>query len=171
MLSYLADYETWWGPLRLFRYISFRAMGGAATGLFLGMLVAPHIIASLRAFKAAQVIRSAEQVGRLAELHGNKKDTPTMGGFIVFFAVVVSTFLWARLNIYVVVALIVYTGLTLIGFLDDYLIIKRRNTKGLPGRMKLLAQGVLSHVALVLLIPCCSCFFTLSWRVPATRST
>lgn len=152
MLSYLADYESLWGPLRLFRYISFRAMGGAATALFLGMLVAPHIIAHLRAFKVAQVIRSAEEVGRLAELHGKKKDTPTMGGLIVFFAVVVSTFLWARLNIYVVVALVVYTGLTAIGFLDDYLIIKRRSTKGLPGRLKLLAQGVLTVIAVVLLV-------------------
>jgi phospho-N-acetylmuramoyl-pentapeptide-transferase len=152
MLSYLADYESLLGPLRLFRYISFRAMGGAATALFLGMLVAPHIIASLRVFKAAQVIRSAEEVGRLAELHGKKKDTPTMGGLIVFFAVVVSTLLWAKLNIFVVVALIVYSGLTVIGFIDDYLIIKRRNTKGLPGRMKLLAQGVLTLAALALLL-------------------
>ena len=152
MLSYLADYEQLFGPLRLFRYISFRAMGGAATALVFGMVIAPFIIAELRTLKARQVLRSAEEVGRLAELHGKKKDTPTMGGLIVFFSLTLSTLLWARLNIFVITALVVYTGLTLIGLLDDYLIIKRSNTRGLPGRLKLLAQGGLTLVALALLL-------------------
>ena len=75
-----------------------------------------------------------------------------MGGLIVFVAVVGSTILWAQLNIYVVTALTVFTGLTVIGFLDDYLIIKRRTSKGLSGRMKLLGQAVLTLLALVLLL-------------------
>ncbi|MEX0326719.1 MAG: phospho-N-acetylmuramoyl-pentapeptide-transferase [Puniceicoccaceae bacterium] len=152
MLSYLADLESIWGPLRLFRYISFRAMGGAATAMMLGMLIAPFLIARLKALKVQQVLRSAEEVGRLADLHNSKKNTPTMGGLIVFVAVVGSTLLWAQLNIYVVTALVVFTGLTIIGFLDDYLIIKRRTSKGLSGRMKLLGQAVLTLLALLLLL-------------------
>jgi phospho-N-acetylmuramoyl-pentapeptide-transferase len=152
MLSYLADLETLWGPLRLFRYISFRAMGGAATAMLTGMLIAPFLIARLKALKVQQVLRTAEEVGRLADLHNSKKDTPTMGGLIVYVAVMVSTLLWARLNIYVLTALTVYTGLTIIGFLDDYLIIKRRTSKGLSGRMKLLGQAVLTLVALAMLL-------------------
>ncbi len=152
MLSYLADWETIWGPLRLFRYISFRAMGGSATALTLGMLLAPYIIGRLKAFKLRQIIRTSEEVGRLADLHNNKKDTPTMGGLIVFFSVFSSTVLWARPNIYVVTALVVYTGLTIIGLLDDYLNIKRKNSKGLSGRMKLLGQAVLTLVAMVMLL-------------------
>ncbi|MEX0330013.1 MAG: phospho-N-acetylmuramoyl-pentapeptide-transferase [Puniceicoccaceae bacterium] len=152
MLSYLADLESIWGPLRLFRYISFRAMGGAATAMMLGMLIAPFLIARLKALKVQQVLRSAEEVGRLADLHNSKKNTPTMGGLIVFVAVAVSTLLWAQLNIYVVTALVVFTGLTIIGFLDDYLIIKRRTSKGLSGRMKLLGQAILTLLALLLLL-------------------
>jgi phospho-N-acetylmuramoyl-pentapeptide-transferase len=48
MLSYLADFESLWGPLRLFRYISLRAMGGAATAMMIGMLLAPYVIERLR---------------------------------------------------------------------------------------------------------------------------
>jgi phospho-N-acetylmuramoyl-pentapeptide-transferase len=151
MLSYLADLEALWGPLRLFRYISFRAMGGAGTALVVGMIIAPIIIARLRAIKAKQIMRSAEQVGKLADLHNKKQGTPTMGGLIVFISVVFSTLLWAKWNIFIMTGLTVYAGLTVIGFLDDYLKISRRNTKGLPGRLKLLGQAVLTVVALGML--------------------
>ncbi len=164
-MSYLADYESIWGPLRLFRYISFRAMGGAATAMAVGMVIAPYVIARLRALKAGQVFRTADEVGKLADLHNSKKDTPTMGGLIVFFAVVVSTLLWARLNIYVATAMVVYTGLTIIGFVDDFLIIKRKSSKGLSGRMKLFGQGLLTVIALVLLLshPDSSTFIRQLW--------
>ncbi|MEX0320762.1 MAG: phospho-N-acetylmuramoyl-pentapeptide-transferase [Puniceicoccaceae bacterium] len=152
MLSYLADLESYWGPLRLFRYISFRAMGGAATAMTLGMILAPFIIGRLKAFKLRQIIRTSEEVGKLADLHNNKKDTPTMGGLIVFFSVFISTVLWAQPNIYVITALVVYTGLTIIGLLDDYLNIKRKTSKGLSGRMKLFGQAVLTLVAMVMLL-------------------
>jgi len=152
MLSYLADFESLWGPLRLFRYISFRAMGGASTALVFGMIIAPFIIERLRQIKARQVLRSAEEVGKLADLHNSKQGTPTMGGLIVFISVVGSTLLWAQLNIYIVTALMVYSGLTVIGFLDDYLKITRRNSKGLPGRYKLASQGILTAIALFMLL-------------------
>jgi phospho-N-acetylmuramoyl-pentapeptide-transferase len=152
MLSYLADFEALWGPLRLFRYISFRAMGGAGTALVIGMVIAPLIINRLREIKARQTMRTAEQVGKLADLHLSKQGTPTMGGLIVFVAVVTSTLLWAKWNIFILTALVVYAGLTVIGFLDDYLKISRRNTKGLPGKLKLLGQAVLTVVALVMLL-------------------
>lgn len=152
MLSYLADFESLWGPLRLFRYISLRAMGGAATAMMIGMLLAPYVIERLRALKAGQVFRTAEEVGRLADLHNSKKDTPTMGGLIVFFSVLISTLLWAKLNVFVLTALMVYTGLTIIGFVDDFLIIKRKTSKGLSGKAKLAWQGVLTVAALALLL-------------------
>ena len=152
MLSYLAEYESIWGPLRLFRYISFRAMGGAATALILGMALAPFMIRQLSLIKARQVMREATEVGRLADLHNKKQGTPTMGGLIVFVSVVVSTLLWAEWNIFILTALVVFTGLTLIGFLDDFLKISKRTSKGLPGRYKLFAQGLLTVMALGLLL-------------------
>jgi len=127
-------------------------MGGASTALVFGMIIAPFIIERLRQIKARQVLRSAEEVGKLADLHNSKQGTPTMGGLIVFISVVGSTLLWAQLNIYIVTALMVYSGLTVIGFLDDYLKITRRNSKGLPGRYKLASQGILTAIALFMLL-------------------
>jgi phospho-N-acetylmuramoyl-pentapeptide-transferase len=152
MLSYLGDLESLWGPLRLFRYISFRAMGGAATALAVGMVIAPMIIRILQRIKARQVMRDAGEVGRLADLHGKKQGTPTMGGLIVFIAVLTSTLLWARWNIYVITALVVYAGLTAIGFLDDFLKVTQSTSRGLPGRYKLLGQALLTAAALWMLL-------------------
>jgi phospho-N-acetylmuramoyl-pentapeptide-transferase len=148
MISYLAEFEGVFGPLRLFRYITVRSMGGAATAFLIGMWLAPWMIARLRAFKLNQSLRTAEQVGALAALHSEKKKTPTMGGLIIFIAVAGSILLWARWNVYVGVALMVYAGLTVIGFADDYLKVRHRNSRGLPGRYKLLGQFALSIAAL-----------------------
>ena len=152
MLTALAQWEEFWGPLRLFRFLSFRSVGGAATALGLGILFAPWMIARLRDVKAAQTFRDASEIGKLAELHEGKKGTPTMGGLIIYFSVVISTLLWADWNIFVFTALLVYTGLTIIGGWDDYLKISRRHSGGLPGRYKLGGQGLLTVAALVLLL-------------------
>jgi phospho-N-acetylmuramoyl-pentapeptide-transferase len=152
MLSELAEYAEWFGPLRLFRYISFRAIGGAATAIVLGMLLAPPIIRILRALKMRQVFRDESQVGGLARLHGGKLGTPTMGGLIIYAAVTISTLLWARWNVFTATALLVYSALTLLGAADDLLKITRRNSRGLPGRFKLLAQAALTVVTLWILL-------------------
>jgi phospho-N-acetylmuramoyl-pentapeptide-transferase len=75
-----------------------------------------------------------------------------MGGLMICVAVVASSLLWARPNIYVYTALIIYLGLTVIGFLDDYLKVSKANSKGLPGRWKLLGQAILTVIALVCLL-------------------
>lgn len=79
MLSELAQFESLFGPLRLFRFITFRSVGGAATALFLGMMLAPWLIARLRQLKANQSFRSREEVGQLADLHADKKRDPDDG--------------------------------------------------------------------------------------------
>lgn len=152
MLTYLAEWESVWGPFRLFRFISFRSMGGAATALVIGLLIAPALIQFLRRVKAGQVFRKAEEVGQLAELHKKKQGTPTMGGLIVYISVVISTLLWAQGNVFIWTALLVYTGLTCIGFADDYQKIVLRNSKGLAGRWKLLGQALVTVVALAVLL-------------------
>lgn len=149
-LQYLSDDA--YGPLRLFRYITVRSMGAAATALLISFVLGPYIIRKLRAFKAAQAFRDASEVGKLAELHAKKVGTPTMGGLMIFFSVFVSVFLWARPNIYVLTAMIVYVGLTLVGFLDDYLKVSRHNSKGLAGRYKLIGQGVLTLLVMWMLL-------------------
>jgi|TARA_B110000037_G_scaffold220312_1_gene287760 phospho-N-acetylmuramoyl-pentapeptide-transferase len=152
MLSHLAEFEELFGPLRLFRYISVRSVGGAATALIFGLWLAPLIIELLTRFKARQAFRDAQEVGRLAELHGKKVGTPTMGGLIIFISVLVSTLLWARWNVFVLGSMFVYAGLTVVGFLDDYSKVRSKKSDGLKGRYKLLAQAVITLVGLIVFL-------------------
>jgi phospho-N-acetylmuramoyl-pentapeptide-transferase len=79
-----------------------------------------------------------------------KKGTPTMGGFLILLALSLSTLLWADLsNAYVWIVLLVTLLYGLIGFADDYLKVSKRNTKGLPGKLKLLGQVVVATIAAV----------------------
>ncbi|MEM9227758.1 MAG: phospho-N-acetylmuramoyl-pentapeptide-transferase, partial [Verrucomicrobiota bacterium] len=152
MLSYLAELSDVFGPLRLFRFLTFRAVMGAGTAVLVGFVVAPWIFARLRRLKLAQSLRGKDEVGKLAELHEGKKGTPTMGGLMIYVAVMVAAVLWAEPNLYVFVVLLVYSGLTAIGFIDDYLKVSKKNSKGLSSRWKLTGQGLLTLVALGILL-------------------
>jgi phospho-N-acetylmuramoyl-pentapeptide-transferase len=152
MLSYLADFEQYWGPLRLFRYITFRALFGSATALVFGFLVAGPLINRLRQFKLHQALRDESEVGSLANLHAGKKNTPTMGGLMIYFSVTLSTVLWAAPNVFVITALAVYTGLTVLGFLDDYAKVTKRTSAGLNMKQKLFWQTLITVAALSFLL-------------------
>ena len=152
MLSYLQFGEDFFGPLRLFQFISIRAIFAGVTALFLGFLFGPLIIRALQSFGARQAFREKEEVGELAELHEGKAKTPTMGGLLIFGSVFLSTLLWAEPNVYVVTAMVTYLLLTLVGFADDYLKISKRNSKGLPGKLKLLGQLITVLAALYFLL-------------------
>ena len=121
MLSYLQFWESYFGPLRLFQFISIRAILAGITALALGFIIGPKLIRFLQNFGARQAFRGKEEVGDLAVLHEGKAKTPTMGGLLIFFSVSLSVLLWAEPNVYVVTSLVTYFLLTLVGFLDDYL--------------------------------------------------
>jgi phospho-N-acetylmuramoyl-pentapeptide-transferase len=91
-------------------------------------------------------------VGELADLHLSKEKTPTMGGLLICLSVVVSSLLWAEPNVYVISALVVFLMLTIVGFADDYLKVAKKNSGGLPGKMKLLGQGVTTLVVCFILL-------------------
>lgn len=152
MLHHLSELYSIWGPFRLFGYITFRCALGAMTSVVIGFILAPWILNKLRTLKLSQSFRDASTVGRLADLHSSKKNTPTMGGILIFLSVMPSILLWVKLNVYVIVALIVYSGLTLIGFLDDYLKVTKKNSKGLDSKWKLAGQGLLTLVSVGLLL-------------------
>lgn len=152
MLSYLADFEQYWGPFRLFRYITFRALFGSTTALILGFVIAGPLLSYLREFKLHQALRDKSEVGSLAELHAGKKNTPTMGGLMIYFSVTISTFLWAIPNVFVLTALGVYTGLTILGFMDDYAKVTQKNSAGLNKKQKLIWQTLITVGALSLLL-------------------
>jgi phospho-N-acetylmuramoyl-pentapeptide-transferase len=122
--------------------------------LALGFWFGPWLFAKLRLLHAEQSLRTQDEVGKLAELHASKSQTPTMGGLIICASVVVSTVLWAQPNVYVYTGLLIYLGLTAIGFLDDYLKVVKQNSRGLSGRWKLLGQAVLTGIALLVLLTC-----------------
>ena len=152
MLSYLQLGEEFFGPLRLFQFISVRAILAGITALFFGFFLGPKLISLLRDFGAKQAFRDRDEVGELANLHEGKAKTPTMGGFLIFGSVIFSTLLWADPNIYVITAMLVYAVLTVVGFLDDFLKISKKNSKGLAGRYKLIGQLIATGLALFLLL-------------------
>lgn len=141
MLSYLADFESFFGPLRLFRYLSLRIAFCGLTSMMIGFFVGPWIIAKLKQFKMKQMLRTHDEVGVLADLTKGKSETPTMGGLIICIAVTLSVFLWAKPNVYVYTSLFVYLGLTFVGFMDDYLKVFKQNSKGLSSAKKNIRSG------------------------------
>lgn len=130
----------------LFTYITFRTGAAILTSLIICFIIAPKMIRALRAWKAqGQPIREDGP-----ESHFKKAGTPTMGGLMILISMSVSTLLWADLtNIYVWFALLVTVGYGAIGFADDYLKLSKRNPKGLPGKLKLLAQFGIGFIAAV----------------------
>ncbi len=110
--------------------------------------LAPWLFARLKQLKMAEGVRDASEFRELAEKHSGKKNTPTMGGLLIYLGVLPTVLIFAEWNVYVMVALLVYTGLTVIGFTDDYLKVVKKNKEGLSGRWKLIGQGLLSFAAL-----------------------
>ncbi len=121
----------------LFRYLTFRTGGALMTGLIISFVFGPWLIRRLKSRQGAgQPIRDDGP-----EAHFAKRGTPTMGGLMILIGVLFSTLLWANLtNAYVWIVMLVTTGFGLIGFFDDYLKLTKRNSRGLPGRIKLIFQ-------------------------------
>ena len=152
MLSYLQYAEDWFGPLRLFQFISVRAIFAGVSALVIGFFLGPRVIRFLKDFGARQAFRDKNEVGELADLHEQKAKTPTMGGLLIFGSVFISILLWAEPNVYVITALVTYSMLTVLGFADDFLKVSKKNSKGLPGRFKLLGQFITTAIALYILL-------------------
>lgn len=150
MLSYFADYESIFGPLRVFRSQTFRTVGAAVTAALIGFLIGPWLIAKLRKLKFGQTYDD-DRTGDLAQRF-DKKNTPTMGGLLIFVAVFFSSFLWAAPKIWVIVALFVYTALTAVGFRDDWLKVVHKNRHGISSREKIFWQTLVTIVSLAVLL-------------------
>jgi len=131
----------------LFRYITFRTAGATLTALLISLILGPLIIRKLR---SAQVCERIRQEG--PSTHKVKEGTPTMGGLIILFAVVIPTLLWADLtNAYIRLILLVTVWMGLIGFMDDYLKAIKHQPKGMVGKKKLAGQVALGLLLGILL--------------------
>ncbi len=133
--------------VNFFRYPSARILLSAVMALLLSIWLGPSFIRRLRALAIGQEVRDDGPQGHLA-----KQGTPTMGGTLILFCITVPTVLWADLsNVYVWFVLIILLGYGLVGFIDDYRKVALKNTKGLPGRYKIVGQLVIGAVALAFL--------------------
>ncbi|MBK6466442.1 MAG: phospho-N-acetylmuramoyl-pentapeptide-transferase [Rhodobacter sp.] len=144
MLYWLADLSPDGGFFNLFRYITFRAGGAFATALLFGFIFGRPLIDLLRRKQGkGQPIRDDGP-----QSHFSKAGTPTMGGLLILSALMVSTLLWARLDIaYVWIVVLVTLGFGIIGFADDYAKVTRQNTKGVSSRVRFFLGLVIAGLA------------------------
>ena len=120
----------------LFQYISFRAAMALITSLIISIVFGKRIINLLRKQQIGETVRDLGLQGQL-----EKSGTPTMGGLIILSAIFFPTLLFAKLdNIYVITMLVATIWLGLIGFLDDYIKVFKKNKEGLKGRFKIVGQ-------------------------------
>ena len=139
--------EHYFGPLRLFDYITFRTIMAALTALFVALFCGPAMIRRLTALKAGQVVRSDGP-----QTHLSKAGTPTMGGTLILAAIVAATLVWGDLESrYLWVVLLVTLACGAIGFYDDYRKLVLKDPHGLPARWKYLAQSVVGLAAALFL--------------------
>ena len=133
--------------LNLFKYLTFRTGGAVLTSLLISFAIGGKLIAILKLKQGkGQPIRDDGPESHLI----TKVGTPTMGGLLIIFSLLVSTLLWADLNSGFIWNIILVTiGFGIIGFIDDYLKVTKRNHKGLNGKIKLLAEIFIATIAVV----------------------
>jgi phospho-N-acetylmuramoyl-pentapeptide-transferase len=147
MMYYLHRLSDHFIGFNVFLYVTFRAIAAAVTAFVGTLMFGNFIIRMLIALKLGQPIRGAAEVHRLAELHGVKQGTPTMGGVLVIGAVFVASVMWARLdNQFVWLALFSMVYLGGLGFADDYLKVTKKKSDGISGRIKLVCQIALAAI-------------------------
>ncbi len=144
MLYYLHEFSDAIGCLRVFQYITVRAVAGAGTAFILSLALGPWLIRRLGRLCSGDAGRYQGDAPRLDALHGElKKRTPTMGGLLIIGSIIAACLLWAILtNLLVWIALLTLCVMGLIGFADDYLKITRPGSKGLRPLKKLFFQSL-----------------------------
>ena len=141
MLYYLAlQFMPHFGALNVFTYHTVRSGGALMTGFLFSLAVGPRLIRWLQQLKIGQYIKQ-EHVDDLHELHKGKAGTPTMGGLLIIISTVFSLLLWSTLtNRLLLVATGVLCLMGLVGFLDDFIKLRRKHNDGLSARTKLVGQ-------------------------------
>ena len=141
MLVWLADWLTQFDAgFNVFSYLTLRAILSTLTALLIAILIGPKMIRYLQRMQIGQTIRDDGP-----QSHLSKSGTPTMGGLLILAAIVISVLMWADLsNRYVLVTLTVVVSYGIIGFVDDYRKVIRKDSKGLIARWKYFWQSVVA---------------------------
>lgn len=150
-------------PFRIFQYATFRTAMASLTAVTIFVLFGPWFIARLRKFQIGQHIREDGP-----QSHHKKAGTPTMGGLLICASIVISTLLWAKLDVPAVwVALTGLVTFGAIGFWDDYAKIKRKRSLGLTARQKFALETLAAIIVAVLLLGMnASRLYTMEINVP-----
>ena len=150
-------YELLHWRVNLFNYVTFRAFAAAGTAFVLSLMLGRRMIAWLRAMRVGQMERDGREMAIIG--HGKKAGTPTMGGLLILFTTTVAALLWGDLGNaqlwLVVVTMLLMGG---VGFLDDWLKLRRGKSDGLSEWQKLVLQGAIALGA-----------FAVIWWIPETR--
>jgi phospho-N-acetylmuramoyl-pentapeptide-transferase len=144
LYNLLYPYADQFAVLNLFKYLTFRTGGAILTAMIISFLIGPTVIRTLKKRqKKGQPIRSDGP-----ETHLKKSGTPTMGGIMIIFSVMISTLLWVDIyNPYMWVVLGVFLGFGAIGFADDYSKLTKTSHKGVPGKLRLFLEVMIALVA------------------------
>ncbi|MGX5913186.1 phospho-N-acetylmuramoyl-pentapeptide-transferase [Aliidiomarina sp. Khilg15.8] len=148
MLVWLADYLQFYVTgFNVVQYLTMRVILGILTALMLSLWLGPKVIRGLRHLQVGQTVRDDGP-----QSHLSKTGTPTMGGLLILMSIFVSVLLWADLsNRYVWVTLTVIGGFGLVGFIDDYRKVVRKDAGGLAARWKYFWQSAIAGVVAVYL--------------------
>ncbi len=151
LIEFLKEYAGITVPA-VFSYYSTRILLAALTSLLLSIFLGPFFIRKLYEMKIGQTIRK-EECPLLGKLHEKKQNTPTMGGILILFSMLISLILWMDLtHVFTLILFVTTLFLGLIGGRDDYLKLKYKNTKGMSAKGKLFFQFLLaSSIAVYIL--------------------
>ncbi len=148
LAQWLQSLSPEWGFLRVFQYITFRAVMAAMTALLIGLAAGPFVIRRLASLKIGQPIR-----GYGMESHLAKSGTPTMGGVLVLLSIAISTLLWFDLsNRFVWIVLVVTLAFGGIGWVDDWRKVVNKDPEGMRSREKYFWQSVIGLLAALYLV-------------------
>ncbi|MGQ8364799.1 phospho-N-acetylmuramoyl-pentapeptide-transferase [Glaciecola sp. 1036] len=141
MLIWLAEWLTQYeSAFNVFSYLTMRAILSTLTALMIAILIGPRMITWLQQMQIGQTVRNDGP-----QSHLSKSGTPTMGGVLILAAILTSSLLWADLsNRYVLVTLFVVVSLGILGFIDDYRKVVRKDPKGLIARWKYFWQSIIA---------------------------
>lgn len=148
LAQWLQSQSPGFGFLRVFQYLTLRAVMAAVTALLMGLIAGPYVIRRLAELKIGQPIR-----GYGMDSHLVKSGTPTMGGVLILLCISVSTLLWADLsNRFVWIVLVVTLSFGAIGWMDDWRKVVNKDPEGMPSREKYLWQSAIGLVAALYLV-------------------
>ena len=149
LYSFLLSLTENYSFLNVFKYITFRTGLSVITSFIIVFLIGEPLI---KIFQKKQISGPIRQDGPIDHII-KKSGTPTMGGLIIIFGIFSGTFLWADLsNIYILIVIFVSISLGILGFIDDLLKIKQKNSRGLNSKLKLLGQIIISLIVIYIFL-------------------